>query len=310
MLKKELKTWLKEFNEVKVPLLIEAGFKANPINAREGLANLTKALVKHSQVLPQVVDDYIFADEYDVPVRIYNPSKNEKLPVMIFIHGGGHMAGSVTVYDPICRRLANETKHIVVSVEYRLSPENPYPSGKIDCINAIKGVFDTLTNRKIQYIKKLSVVGDSGGGANTAFAISELQDYANVKIDKQVLIYPSLDYTMNTISMEENAKGYLLEKSKIEWYFNHYFQNNEDRKEVSPLYKKVSNKIPDTLIFTAEFDPLRDEGVAYGNLLQKKGIKMEHYNLKNMTHTYLCLEEICKEECDFTYNKINDFVNN
>lgn len=309
MLKKELSEWLNEFNEVTVPKLLASGFKPNPINAREGLANLTKGLVTELVTVEEVIDDYIEAKEFDVPVRIYNPSKAKNLPVMIFLHGGGHMAGSVTVYDPICKRLAKTSNHIVVSVEYRLAPENPFPAGLNDCINAAKGVFNTLDRCSISHRRTLSIIGDSGGGANVSLVTAELQESKEVSIENQILIYPSLDYTMSSKSMEENGVGYLLGKGKIAWYFDHYFKNGEDRKAVSPLYKEMGPNMPKTLIFTAQYDPLRDEGMEYTKKLKEAKVSVEHHNLENMIHTYMSMEDICKEECKFTYDKINKFLN-
>ena len=305
-----LEKWLKTFNEVTLPTVIKAGFKPTPVNAREGLANLTKGLVTNIPEVPQILDDIICTDDYDVPVRIYNPNPIKKLPVVMFIHGGGHMAGNVTVYDPICRKLALATDHIIVSIEYRLAPENPYPAGVTDAYNAAKNIWSVLDSRKLNYDKKLSVIGDSGGGAFTASVAMQAQFDNEVEIKKQVLIYPSLDYTLKFPSTDENGIGYLLHKSKIEWYFDNYFQNNEDRRQASPLWNKITENIPETLIFTADFDPLRDEGFEYVGKLKDANVYVEHFNMDGMIHTFLMMEDLVKNECGFVYRKISDFLNN
>lgn len=308
MLKKEIKEWLDIFNNITVPNLIANGFKPNAINAREGLANITKSLISDIPVVAQIQDDIIETFSYNVPVRIYNPNPNKKLPVIVYLHGGGHMAGSVTVYDPICRKLANITEHIVVSVEYRLSPENPYPLGIIDCYNAIKNVWNVLNSRSMNYLKELSIVGDSGGGAIATTVAMKAQFDDNINIKRQVLIYPSVDYTMSFPSIEINGTGYLLAKSKISWYFDNYFQKGEDRKNASPLFGEFTSKLPKTLIFTAEYCPLRDEGFEYAKRLKDIDIYVEHYNLENMIHTFMNMEDLCKDECNFVYNKIKNFL--
>jgi len=309
LVRRELKEWLDTFNNVTIPALVKAGFKPNATNAREGLANLTKGLVTDIPNIYKTLDDEIKSEEYDVPVRIYIPSEEKELPVVLFFHGGGHMAGSVTVYDPICRKLANATNHIVVSVEYRLSPENPYPAGITDAYNAVKGVFTTLEQRELSFKRELSLVGDSGGAAVVTSVVMKAQFDETVDIKKQALIYPSVDYTMESESMKENGVGYLLAASKIAWYFDKYFQNGEDRVKASPLHNEFTKGLPESIVITAGYDPLRDEGFEYVAKLKEAGVNVEHHNLENMIHTYMMMEDLCKEECEFTYKKIADFLN-
>ena len=309
MVSTKLVPWLKNFNEIVIPNLIKNKFKPTCVNAREGLANLTKELVTNIPDVTQILDGIVEAKEYNVPVRIYNPNPKKELPIIIYYHGGGHMAGSVTVYDPICRKLANKTNHIVISVEYRLAPENPYPAGIIDSYNVVKNIWKVLDLNKIRYKKELSLVGDSGGAANVASVTMKAQFDLEVKIKNQVLIYPSIDYTMGFPSMKENSVGYLLHKSKIEWYFDNYFQNNEDRKKASPLYMEFSSEVSRTLVFTTMFDPLRDEGREYVKQLKNVDVEVEHYEFPDMIHTFLMMEDLVEEECETVYQKINLFLN-
>lgn len=309
MIRKEVQAWLDEFNNVTVPALVAAGFKPTPTNAREGLAGITSSLVTDIPVVAQVYDDIIYAQEYNVPVRIYNPAPDEELPVAIYYHGGGHMSGSVTVYDPICRKIATKTKHIIVAPEYRLAPENPYPAGFHDAFNTAKYVWSVLDSRKIKYKKTLSLVGDSGGAALVASVAMRAQFDANMKIKSQSMIYPSLDYTMQSQSMIDNGVGYLLAASKIAWYFDNYFQHAENRKAASPLYWEFGSNLPRTQIFTVEYCPLKDEGIAYVKKAKVAGIYTEHYHLDNMIHTFMNMENICREEVEFVYAKMNEFLN-
>ena len=307
----KLVPWLKEFNEVTVPNLILNKFKPTPTNAREGLANLTTDLTTVNVSINERYDDIVETDGYNVPVRIYIPKTkpNEKLPVIIYYHGGGHMGGSITVYEPVCRRLANATNHIVVSVEYRLTPENPYPAGVVDSYNVVKNIWKTLDAREINYKKELSIAGDSAGAANSATVSMKAQFDSEVEIKNQILIYPSLDYTMSFPSIEENAVGFLLQKSKVEWYYNCYFQNGESRKEASPVFGEFTSKLPRTLVLTAGLDPLRDEGREYVRKLKEANIDVEHYEFSDMIHTFLMMEDLVQEECALAYEKINLFLN-
>lgn len=304
----KLQPWLAVFNE-QLAILIENGFKATPVNAREGLANLTRGLVTTSPVIAWVQDDIVAGEEYDVPVRIYHPDPTRELPVLVYFHGGGHMGGSVTVYDPLCRKMALTTQHIVVSVEYRLAPECPYPAGLNDAYNVVKHLWTTLESQAVRYAKQLSIGGDSGGGALAA-SVSRLAQFdASVSIHRQVLIYPSLDYTMSMPSLEQNAIGYLLHTSKIAWYFDNYFRHGENRYQASPLYGEFTPNLPETFVITAEFCPLRDEGFAYVNQLEDNDIPVSHLHFEDMIHTFMNMEDLVQAECEQVYREMGHFLN-
>lgn len=304
----KLKPWLDEFNK-QLAILVENGFKSTPTNAREGLANLTFGLVTDIPDVKLILDDIVPSFQYNVPIRIYHPQPEKELPVIAFFHGGGHMSGSVTVYDPICRKLANASDHIVISSEYRLAPECPYPGAINDAYGVVKNLWPVLDNLGIKYKQQLSLTGDSGGGALVATISSIAQFDAGLDILKQIMIYPSLDYTMNSKSIEENAVGYLLQKEKIIWYFNNYFQNAENRKHASPLFGEFTENLPETLIFTAEFCPLRDEGIFYCDKVKKAGVKVKHHHFPDMIHTFMNMEDLVKEECTLVYATISQFLN-
>ena len=304
----KLVAYLDDLNTL-VAKLVAGGFKPNATNAREGLANLTKTYVSTIPDVALIQDDIIPSEGYQVPVRIYNPAPEEALPVLIYYHGGGHMAGSVTVYDPICRKIALATRHIVIAPDYRLAPECPYPAGVNDAYATLKGAFGVLDGRGMNYKRSISIAGDSGGGALCGAVAGKAQYDYSVKIAKQFLIYPSLDYTMDSRSMEENAVGYLLQAGKVAWYFDNYFKNGECRKSASPLYGDFTDKLPETFVVTAEFCPLRDEGKAYCEKLAAAGVPVEHLNMDSMIHTFMNMEDLVKEECELVYSRMSAFLN-
>ena len=166
-----------------------------------------------------------------------------------------------------------------------------------------------MDQREINYIRQLSIAGDSAGGAICATIAHSTQHDINVHINRQVLVYPSLDYTLQSKSVELNGKGYLLQKEKIEWFFDNYFQNCENRKECSPLYMKLSRSIPETFVITAEFCPLRDEGFAYIQKLNDAGIPNKHLHYDDMTHAFINMEDLLKDQCAKLYRKIGSFLN-
>ena len=304
----KLLQWLENYNRL-VKELLDNGFKQTPTNTREGLARLTQGLVTKWPEISWVQDDLVDAPDYSVPVRIYHPAPNSHLPVLIYYHGGGHMAGNVTVYDPICRKIALSSQHIVVSPEYRLAPECPYPAGVQDGYNVAKRIWTTLDGRGLKYQHRLSIAGDSGGGAMCATVAHMAQHDAGINIRRQTLIYPGLDYTMNSASLEENGTGYLLEKKKITWFFDNYFQNGENRREASPLYMDFTDNLPQTLMITAEFCPLRDEGYAYMEKMKSAAVQAEHVHFNDMIHAFINMENLVQEECAAVYRKIGEFLN-
>ncbi|WP_351089503.1 alpha/beta hydrolase [Shewanella sp. S1-49-MNA-CIBAN-0167] len=303
----KLQPWLDNFNK-QMAILVEEGFKPTATNAREGLANLTRGLITDIPEIAWIGDDLVLNEQYNVPVRIYHPIPNKVLPVIVYLHGGGHMAGSVTVYDPICRKLAKATGHIVVSVDYRLAPEFRYPEGLNDAYTVVKNIWSTLDRRKVNYLRQLSVVGDSGGGALVASVCAKAQFDSQVTIDGQIMIYPSLDYTMQSKSIEQNSEGYLLQKNKICWYFDNYFNIGDDRKKASPLFGEFTNNLPATLVFTTEFCPLRDEGILYIQKVRETGVATQLIHFPDMIHTFMNMEDLVKSECEFVYRSIAEFL--
>ena len=243
---------------------------------------------------------------HSIPVKVYSPAPDEALPVVMHYHGGGHMCGSIELYYAISRKIAEVGHCIVIAVEYRLSPEHPYPAGIDDCQYALENYPTVL--RKLKYNQQLMIAGDSAGGAICTTLASQNINHNTIRINKQILIYPSVDYTMSSPSIEENGSGFLLEKSKVDWYFGNYFRHNEPREKVSPLFMPMDASMPETLILTAGCDPLRDEGIAYGQALSNYGVKVEQHSFDGMTHAYMLLDSLVAKECEETYQLIGEFI--
>ncbi|WNC72244.1 alpha/beta hydrolase [Thalassotalea psychrophila] len=280
-----------------------------PEQTRINLNNLS-ALIPQGPEIALVKKERLNVQGRDVPVTIYNPDPERKLPVLIHYHGGGHMCGSVELYDPISRNLANICQCIVICVEYRLAPEHPYPAGINDCQQVLIRYKELLTD--MVYGEQVYIIGDSAGGAICTTLSQQSLSNADIKIDKQILIYPSVDYTMSSKSMNENGHGFLLEQDKIKWYFEQYFQESSTNQEfvrtASPLYGTFSTCMPPTLIFTGGCDPLKDEGIAYGRSLENAGVEVENVHFKGMIHAYMLLHSLVAEECQQTYQSIAKFL--
>lgn len=303
----QMTDWLEKFNH-QLSQQRAMGSSPTAIGAREGLATMTAALVTKRPSVPRVLDALVSGDDHEVPVRIYDPQPEVPTPVCLYIHGGGHAAGSVTVYDGICRKLAKSSGYLVVSVEYRLAPECPYPSGLDDCMSVVRRIWRTLENKGCRVQPRLAVAGDSGGGAMAATLSAMLQHEARNPIERQILIYPNLDYTLSQSSIDQFAEGYLLEKSRINWYYDQYFQRNEDRRAASPLFMPVTDNLPDTLIITAGFCPLQDEATAYLDLLDQTDVRHAHKHFPDMLHAFLNMEDLAPQACEQVYQGMAEFL--
>jgi acetyl esterase/lipase len=294
-----------------IALQHKQGFEYTPIGMRESLDAMTRRFVTQAPDVPLTRDALVRGPDqtdYPVPVRIYHPNPDQPLPAMIFAHGGGHMAGSVSVYNLIARKLAVASGRILISVDYRLSPECPYPSALTDLKNVIRHLFPTLERLGIAHAQQLAVAGDSGGAAITASAVHQIADEEGVHIEKQLLVYPSLDYTMSSESMETLGRGYLLERERVGWLFDQYFQHDEDRRQASPAFMPLPGRYPKTMVVTAGYCPLRDEGFAYVDRLADAGIDVENRHFPNMIHAFLNLEDLVKDECDSFYRSVGEFL--
>ncbi len=267
------------------------------------------ALANFMSIRPEIahVEDRVIADdEIETPVRIYSPDPGKELPVLLYFHGGGHMCGSIELYDPITRKIALAANAVVVSVDYGRAPEHPYPAGLKDCRMAARKVWSILDN--VNHRKRLFIGGDSGGGALAASIVMENRDAGDPDIEKQVLIYPSVDYTMSAASHKKYGAGFFLEAEKIDFYFENYFQNGEDRRKASPLFGKFSKNMPETLVLTAEFDPLRDEGFMYYEKVKAQGVRAEHHCFPGVIHAFLNLEDLVRVQAAELYRRIADFL--
>jgi|TARA_B100000614_G_scaffold101966_1_gene91652 acetyl esterase len=286
---------------------LQNGIQPSPALARANMANLSAINGKGPDV--RYVSDGSFFVETDsrteITFRIYSPDPTAKLPVILHLHGGGHMCGDLEIYDAISRRMAIHTNSVVITLDYRLSPEHPYPAAIEDCKFLLTHYQSLLGS--VGFKDELILAGDSAGAALTATLSASAQYSA--EISKQILLYPSLDYTMEHPSMDAYGSGYLLEKQGVAWYFDNYLQNGEDRKQVSPLFMPVPACMPETLLIVANCDPLQDEAYAYAEKLLKSSVSVQLNVFEGMVHGFLLLNTLAEEECDLVYELMNQFIN-
>ncbi len=275
--------------------------------ALAGLAKFAAAPVHVAQVYDASVSYLSGSSTVQVPVRIYVPRPGEPSDVVLFVHGGGHMAGDLDTYDCTARQVAAAASMVTVSVDYRRSPESPFPAGLTDTYQVLSQLPELLEGEATT--GRVHAVADSGGAAKLAsIAMRTAAGEWTSPIERQVLIYPSLDYTLSSDSIQKFGNGYFLEAERIEWYFDNYFANHEDRRECSPLFGPISGQMPQTLVIAAQFDPLIDEATKYVSRLQAAGNRAELLIAPGMIHAYLFFETLVPDEVGRTYRAIGNFL--
>ena len=203
-----------------------------------------------------------------IPARIYRPEGAGPFPTVAYFHGGGYVIGNLDTHDNMCREISRGARAVVVSVDYRLAPEHPFPAGIEDAVAAAKWIVAHA--RELGGNDVVAVAGDSAGGNFSAVVSQQLRD-AGTPLAAQFLIYPAVDHVAAVYpSAEQNAKGYFLEEQTMAWFYNHYAGHVADTMDprLAPLQAKSLAKLPPAVIVTAEFDPLRDQGPAYADALR------------------------------------------
>ncbi|RRJ30261.1 alpha/beta hydrolase [Halocatena pleomorpha] len=241
----------------------------------------------------EVADFTIDAEDRDLPARAYVPEGEGPFPVVAFFHGGGFVLGSVDAYDNLCRLLARESSCLVVSVEYRLAPEHPWPAALEDCYAATRWLSRNA-DRFGGDSTRLAVAGDSAGGNLSATVSLLARERGMIDINCQILLYPSTASFEPMDSRAANASGYFLTAEDLVWFVGHYIEDSFDAHNplAFPLQARDLSELPPAFVLTCGFDPLRDEGIAYADRLRDAGVDVEHTNYESMIHGFLTMEGI------------------
>ena len=244
--------------------------------------------------LYSVWDDDVILEGHSIPIRIFEPKIQLGDERILFFHGGGWVLGNINNYTRTCAMLAKAVGRQVLSVDYRLAPEYPFPEGLLDCYEVTK-ILHNQYARKNNRDKEIILMGDSAG-ANIAAAVSLLaRDKGEFSVARQILLYPATynyhDENSPFPSIYEKGEDYLLTSQRICDYIDLYIKDKEDffSPYFAPLLAEDLSQQPDTLLITAEHDPLRDEGEAYGNKLREFGNDVTIIRMKNALHGYFNL---------------------
>jgi acetyl esterase len=223
-----------------------------------------------------------------IPVRMYRPIQAANVPVVVFFHGGGWVLGGLDGHDAICRRVAVENGALVVSVDYRLAPEHPYPAAVEDAYDATCWVAEHTTDLGASP-NKVIVMGDSAGGNLAAVVSLMARELARPQIAFQVLMYPAVDMGEDFPSKQRYDDTPVLSRQAMDYFRDLYIQQPADLKDphVSPLLADDLNNLPPALILTAEYDPLSDEGKAYADRLRASGNDVLFVCYRGMVHGFI-----------------------
>jgi len=275
----------------------------------------TREAMKHAPVVAipspvaKVVNTTI--SEYNIPVRIYIPNGTGPFPVVSYFHGGGFVLMSIDTHDEICRQLCAGSNAIVMSVEYSLAPEHPYPAGPNDCIAATKWMMKNAAMYNGDG-KTMAVAGDSAGGYMALYTAQKLKA-EGITLNAQVAAYPVTDhYSSKHASWQKNKEGFVLTAAIMKWFWDNYLTDASTFDEASPLRTPDFSGLPPALIMTANYDPLRDEGKAYAKKLQEANVPVIYKNYENI-HGFFGLGEMgqqaMQQACIFLRENLNSNPN-
>ena len=260
---------------------------------------LAKQMPRPADVEPvaAVDDGHIPGPDDEIPVRVYRPAiEGGPRPGVVYFHGGGFVICDLDSHDGACRRLANASGAVVVSVDYRLAPEHPWPAAPEDAYAATRWVADHAAELGIDDAR-LALAGDSAGGNLTAVVALMARDRGGPPLAFQLLVYPVIDLGSTRAqyaSQRENGEGYFLTVPQMEWYRRQYLADEAHGEQpyASPIKASSLAGLPPACIVTAEMDPLRDEGEAYGGALEAAGVPVTVHRAPGMFHGFFNMDAV------------------
>ena len=259
-----------------------------PEQAREGFHTMT-AGIRDPATLAQVRAVEETQTDGGIPLRIYRPETDGPVPTVVYFHGGGFVIGSIETHDDHTRLICRDVEAVVVSVDYRLAPEHPFPAGFEDCLAATRWVAEHIAELGGD-AGRIAVAGDSAGG-NLAAAVALACRQDGPALAAQLLLYPCVDFREDTDlhpSRVENGEGLFLTSEDMRWFANHYLPDPDHLQDprASVLLATELSGLPPAIVGTGEYDPLRDEGEAYGKALEAAGVKVVLRRYDGLIHGF------------------------
>jgi acetyl esterase len=279
-----------------------------PAAVRQGFRTLTVDM-RDPALLPQVaaVEDVTYpAAEGQRPARVYRPAGAGPFPTILYAHGGAFFMGDLDTHDDHARAVCHDVGAVVVSIDYRLAPEHPFPSGHLDTVAALRHVFATVDELGGDP-HRIAVAGDSAG-ANLVAAAAIVARDEGLPLKGQLLIYPVTDFhdSDRHASRVENAAGYFLTEADMRWSERCYAADPSDPR-ASVLHHPDLTGVAPAVIATAEFDPLRDEGVAYVAALQEAGVPVVQRHYETLIHGFFGMGLLSEASAAAVHELCTDF---
>jgi len=269
-----------------------------PNEARTAYVNSRKVLQPPPENVSEVRDLTAPGPASEIPLRLYRGTAtgaDEKLPVLLYYHGGGWLLGDLESHDGVCRRFANAARCCVISVDYRMAPEHKFPACVDDCAAATRWVAEQAKPLRI-HADRVAVGGDSAGGNLAAVMALLSRDGALPPLVFQLLIYPSTDMMMTTVSSQNIGDGVPLTSKTMRWFIDHYIRNAADARDwrASPLRAVDLSGTAQALVLTCTHDPLCDEGIAYAQRLEREGVRVTHLHFSDQIHGFMSMGRIIR----------------
>ncbi|MDT7536539.1 MAG: acetyl esterase [Actinomycetota bacterium] len=263
-----------------------------PQQAREGFRTMTYGIRDPATLAPvrSVEEATVPGPAGEIPIRIYRPDVDGTVPTVVFFHGGGFVIGDLDTHDDHARLICHDVEAVVVSVDYRLAPEHPFPAGFEDCFAATTWVADHVSDLGGD-AERIAVAGDSAGGNLSAAVALTATREGGPKLAAQLLIYPGSDFRADETlhaSRTENGEGLFLTLEDMQWFQSHYLQDAAHITDprASVLLAPDLSGLPPAVVGTGEYDPLRDEGEAYAKALEAAGVKVVLRRYDGLIHGF------------------------
>ncbi len=263
-------------------------------------SSFEKMARNYSQKLPveTVLNFTITSQKKEIPVRFYNNSNKEDLPLVVFIHGGGWCIGSLDSHDQQCRRLVLASGYPLLAIDYTLSPEAKFPIALHEVVDVISTITQGHTDLKVDH-SRIAIIGDSAGGnmaISSALMLIEKNQASSIKCI--VPVYPVTDCTNDKGgSYEQFADGLILTRHLMDLFSQHYIKNGQNLKDpyLSPMFSERLKELPPCFVLTAGLDPLRDEGEAFADKLKSLGNEIQLKRYDNTLHSFFGQQEFGKK---------------
>ena len=289
---------MKKFCDPQIRRMLDKAASANVPGPESVPALEARELYKRSRLPTQPVKPEVGAcrnleveaNGFLIPVREYRPwgITDSRLPALVYFHGGGWVIGDLDTHDTLCRELSNFAGCAVFSVNYRKAPEHRFPAAVDDALSVTRYVFSQAATMGVD-ADRIATGGDSAGANLATVVAQQLRSDASCRLSMQLLVYPVTDLRMHTASFSEYASGYGLTAAAMRYFRDTYLGDLQliSDPRASPILAKDLSTMPQALILTAGFDPLRDEGRAYADALSAAGNAVQYVCFERQIHGFL-----------------------